>query len=99
MLELVNNILVEVIAAIAEQERLTTKQRREEGVAAMPIVDGKRVSSKTGRGFGRPKLECDHALLDELVVKNERGELSVEECCKRLGVGRTTWFAMKKRTA
>ena len=54
VLEMVNNILIEVLGAVAEQERKKTKQRQAEGIAAMPVVDGKRVSVKTGRGFGRP---------------------------------------------
>ena len=99
VLELVNNILIEVIAAIAEQERKTIKQRQREGIDAMPVVDGKRVSAKTGREMGRPRIECDRALFGELVRMNERGEISVDECCVRLGVSRATWFLMKKRTA
>ena len=31
--EMINNILIEVLASIAEQERLTTRQRQEEGIA------------------------------------------------------------------
>ena len=53
VLEMVNNILIEVLGAVAEQERKKTKQRQAEGIAAMPIVDGKRVSARTGRSFGR----------------------------------------------
>ena len=57
--DMVNNVLIEVLGAIAEQERITIQARREEGIAAMPVVDGKRVSAKTGRGFGRPKCGAD----------------------------------------
>ena len=31
--EMINNILIEVLASIAEQERLTTRQRQSEGIA------------------------------------------------------------------
>ena len=31
--EMINNILIEVLASIAEQERLTTRQRQAEGIA------------------------------------------------------------------
>ena len=53
VLEMANNILIEVLGTIAEQEWKKIKKRREEGIAAMPVVDGCKVSSKTGRGFGR----------------------------------------------
>lgn len=79
--EMVNNILIEVLGTIAEQEWSKTKKRREEGVAAMPVVDGKRVSGKTGRGFGRPAKEVE--LLE--------GE-SVSEACTRLGISRATYY-------
>lgn len=81
--EMVNNILIEVLGTIAEQEWEKTKRRREEGIAAMPVVDGKRVSSKTGRGFGRAEKEVDLRLLD--------GE-NITDACERLGISRTTYY-------
>lgn len=81
--EMVNNILIEVLGTIAEQEWKKTKQRREEGIAAMPVVDGRRVSSKTGRGFGRAELDVDLSL--------RPGE-NVSEACVRLGISRTTYY-------
>ena len=83
VLEMVNNILIEVLGTIAEQEWTKTKQRREEGIAAMPIVDGRRVSSKTGRGFGRSEKKVDLELRD--------GE-SITDACERLGISRTTYY-------
>ena len=81
--EMVNNILIEVLGTIAEQEWKKTKQRREEGIAAMPVVDGKRVSSKTGKGFGRPEIE---------VTIDKRPDETVEDVCTRLGISRRTYF-------
>ena len=85
--EMVNNILIEVLGTIAEQEWTKTKQRREEGIAAMPIVDGRRVSSKTGRGFGRAEIDVD--------IELHPGE-NVTEACKRLGISRTTYYRKMK---
>lgn len=81
--EMVNNILIEVLGTIAEQEWSKTKKRREEGIAAMPVVDGKKVSSKTGRGFGRAKIEVE--------VNRLEGE-TVAEACERLGISRRTFY-------
>lgn len=66
VLEMVNNILIEVLGAVAEQERKKTKQRQAEGIADMPVVDGKRVSVKAGRGFGRPASEIDDERFEKL---------------------------------
>ena len=83
LIKMVNNVLIEVLSAIAEQERLKIQKRREEGIAAMPVVDGKRVSAKTGRGFGRPSVEVE--------VKQLPGE-TVNDACKRLGISRATFY-------
>jgi len=85
--EMIHNVLIEVLASIAEQEWTKTKQRREEGIAAMPIVDGRKVSSRTGRGFGREAKELDLALRE--------GE-TVTEACKRLGIVRSTYYRRMK---
>ena len=92
VLEMVNNILIEVLGAVAEQERKKTKQRQSEGIAAMPIVNGKRISSKTGRGFGRPKCEVDDRQFENLAQKQKGGLLTVAECCEELGISRASWY-------
>jgi len=84
VLEMVNNILIEVLSAMAEQEWERTTKRREEGVAAMPVDEnGRKVSSKTGRGFGRPAKDIDLAL--------RCGE-TVADAAKRLGISRNTYY-------
>lgn len=83
VLEMVNNILIEVLGTIAEQEWKKIKKRREEGIAAMPVVDGRKVSSKTGRGFGREAVSVDLTL--------KAGE-TVVEACQRLGISRNTYY-------
>ena len=90
--EMVNNILIEVLGAVAEQERKKTKQRQAEGIAAMPVVDGKRVSVKTGRGFGRPASEIDDEQFEKLAQKQKDGLITVADCCRELGISRSTWY-------
>lgn len=89
--EMVNNILIEVMGAMAQQEREKTEKRREEGIAAMPIVNGKRVSTKTGREYGRPAIKIDDDF-EKILKKQKDGELTVAECCKILGISRATWY-------
>lgn len=97
VLEMVNNILFEVLGAIAEQERKTIKQRQSEGIAAMPVVDGKKVSAKTGRGFGRPKHDLSPETVEAYAAKQKSGALTVEQICVELGVSRSTWYAAVKK--
>ena len=90
VMEMVNNILIEVLGAVAEQEREKILERQKEGIAAMPIVNGKRVSTKTGNEYGRPSVEIEG--FEKFLKKQKDGELSVKECCEQLGISRATWY-------
>lgn len=59
MLDMINNILIEVLASIAENERNTIRSRQAEGLDAMPIDrrTGKKISRRTGRCIGRPPVQ------------------------------------------
>lgn len=95
VLEMVNNILIEVLGTIAEQEWKKIKKRREEGIAAMPLdEDGRRVSSKTGRGFGKEK-KCPKNFA-EVYARQKAGELTLKEALAEVGVGRTRWYELAK---
>lgn len=88
VMEMVNNILIEVLGTIAEQEWKKIKKRREEGIAAMPVDEnGRKISSRTGRGFGREAIEVDLTL--------KPGE-SVTAACERLGISRNTYYRKLK---
>ena len=88
--DMINNMLIEVLTTIAEQEVKKIDKRRAEGIAAMPIVNGKKVSAKTGRTYGRPSLV--NLNFEKFLKKQKDGEMTVEECCKELGISRGTWY-------
>lgn len=94
VMEMVNNILIEVLGAVAEQEREKILERQKEGIAAMPIVDGKKVSTKTGRAMGNPGK--DLTAFPKFFEKTKKGELSVMESCRQLGISRTHWYRLCK---
>jgi DNA invertase Pin-like site-specific DNA recombinase len=94
ILEMINNILIEVMGAVAEQEREKILERQKEGIAAMPVVDGKRVSIKTGRPMGNPGKDIQG--FAEFFEKTKNGEKTVTECCKALGISRTHWYRLCK---
>lgn len=71
------------IAGMNQFEREVMLERQAEGIEAMPVVDGRKVSSRTGRGFGRPAKDVELVLID--------GE-TVSAACKRLGIGRATYY-------
>lgn len=96
-LEMINNILIEVFSTLAEQERNKIKQRQREGIDAMPVIDGKKVSHKTGNAYGRPKREVKEFQVYLQKVKN--GESTVVDACKELGISRTQWYRLIKEVA
>ena len=89
--DMINNMLIEVLATMAEQEVKKIDRRRAEGIAAMPVVNGKKVSLKTGRAYGRPVIDTD-AEFEKFLEKQKRGEISVTDCCKALNISRRTWY-------
>lgn len=49
------DLVLQILCYTAEKERENIRKRQRQGIDVMPIVDGKRVSAKTGRPTGRPK--------------------------------------------
>ncbi len=89
--DMINNMLIEVLTSIAEQELKKITKRREEGIAAMPIVNGKKVSTKTGRAIGRQVIDLTDDF-QNFLKKQKDGKITVKECCEQLGISRATWY-------
>jgi DNA invertase Pin-like site-specific DNA recombinase len=94
ILDMINNVLIEVMGAVAEQEREKILERQKEGIAAMPVVDGKKVSTKTGRAMGNPGKDLKD--FPKFFEKTKNGELSITESCRQLGISRTHWYRLCK---
>ena len=98
VMEMVNNILIEVMGAFAEQERENIRKRQAEGIAAMPVDEnGRKVSKKTGRGFGRQEKHPENFL--EIYARQQAGELTLKEALAEAGVGRTRWYELAREAA
>lgn len=88
---LIADIVLKLLAYVAEIEREKIKKRQREGIAVMPVKDGKKISTKTGRAYGRPQAEVDGDF-QKFLEKQKRGEMSVKECCDILKISRSTWY-------
>ena len=98
VMDMVNNILIEVLGAFAEQERENIRKRQEEGIAAMPEDEnGRKVSRRTGRGFGRQEKRPDN--FAEVYARQQAGELTLKEALAEVGIGRTRWYELARETA
>lgn len=84
VLDMVNNILVEVLASIAQQERETIRQRQTEGIA---------VAKAQGKHLGRPKVEKPDNW-NEVIALWKAGEITAVEAMRRTGVKRSTFYKL-----
>ena len=97
LMDMVNNILIEVLGAFAEQERENIRKRQAEGIAAMPVDErGRKISKKTGRGFGRQEKRPDNFV--EVLSRQKAGEITVKEAMELAGVGRTRWYELARES-
>lgn len=85
--EMINNILIEVLASIAEQERLTIRQRQAEGIAA---------AKARGAHLGRPSADYPPAW-DAAFARWRSGELTAVAAMHELGLKRSTFYKLARR--
>lgn len=93
--DMVNSILIEVMASMAEQERVKIGKRQEEGIAAMPVICGKRYSERTHNFAGRPIKRTDE--FAEYYQRFKDGCITVGAACTELGISRATWYNRAKQ--
>ena len=82
--EMVNNILIEVMGTIAEQERLTIKQRQAEGIVA--------VKAK-GKKFGRPAMKKPENF-DAVYASWRNGEITARKAIEMLGMKTSSFYKL-----
>lgn len=97
--DMVNNILIEVLGAIAEEERIKTKQRQREGIDCMPIdpVTGKRKSKKTGKLTGRPVKNEYPKDWEEKYELYKKGTLKAKQMQAMYEWPKSTFYYMIKK--
>ena len=88
-------LMLTVFAGLNAFEREVMLERQREGIAAMKVVDGVRISGKNGRSYGRKSYEVSG--FEEVRGRVERGEMSVTRACKELGIPRSKWYRMVEK--
>lgn len=83
------NMIITNLLAFAEFERAMIRERTMAG-KAIAKAHGKRVD-------GRSPIEI-HGF-EKYLQETKKGNLSVTECCKQLGIGRTTWYKLAKEVS
>ncbi len=84
--EMVNNVLIEVLGTIAQQERLTTRRRQQEGIAA---------ARTRGAHLGRPKV-ARPTNWDDTIRAWREGKITAVKAMELTGVKRSSFYRMAK---
>ena len=82
--EMINNILIEVLASIAEQERLTIRQRQAEGIA---------VAKEQGKHLGRPPAEYPPDW-EKIYTRWKAEEITAVAAMESLNLKRSTFYKL-----
>lgn len=93
--DMITNVLIEVLASIAQAERETIKKRQREGLQAMPVdgKTGKRYSKKTGNPIGRPEIAFPEGW-EEVYNKWRDGAITAVEAMRLLRLKKNTFYKL-----
>lgn len=92
---LISDIVIRLLGYVAQTERENIRKRQAEGIAAMPVDEnGRKISKKTGRGFGRQEKRPEN--FPEVYKRQKLGELSLKEALELTGLGRTRWYELAR---
>lgn len=86
VLDMVNNILIEVLSSIAQQERLTIRQRQQEGIAA---------AKAKGKHLGRPGLVVPENWM-EVYTSWKSGAITAKTAMEQTELKRTSFYKLVK---
>lgn len=86
IISMINAILIEVLASMAEQERIRTLTRQAEGIAAAKLQ---------GKHMGRPKMKIPDGW-DNIYILWKSGKITAVEAMRRLGVKKSSFYKLVK---
>lgn len=87
IIDMVNNVLIEVMASFAEQERRMIKERQAEGIA---------VAKKKGKHLGRPRISYPK-MWEQVYKKWRAGELTAVKAAEDLELTRCTFYNLVRK--
>lgn len=86
VLNMVSNILIEVMASVAEEERVKIHRRQEEGIA---------VAKAKGVRFGRPSVAKPDNY-EQIMALVDSGQLKAVDAMRELGIKKTTYYKLRQ---
>ena len=93
----ISDLVLQILSYVAEKERINTRSRQAAGIAAMQIDDnGKRISKKTGRPYGRPAAFYPDNW-DEVYTRWKNKEITATKAMQLMDLKRNTFYNLVKR--
>ena len=92
LMEMLNNILIEVMGALAEQEHKQIRERQAEGTAQWK----KTKKTKTGRPYGRPPIQKPRNW-DKVYAQWKAKQLTSVEAMRLLGLKKNSFYKLIHR--
>ena len=93
--DMITNIIIEVLASEAEQELERTHSRQMEGIAVMPVVNGKKYSKKKKKFSGRPLIKMP-ANFEEVYGQWKSGSITATKAMELTDLKRNTFYKLAK---
>lgn len=89
----ISDLVLQILSYCAQKERENILTRQKQGIAAMKVVDGKKVSLKTGRPTGRPSIGFPENW-DEIYSKWKNGEITAVAARQLLNLKTNTFYKL-----
>ena len=89
----ISDLVLQILSYCAQKERENILVRQKQGIAAMKIIDGKKVSLKTGRPTGRPAIGFPTDW-NEIYSKWKNGEITAVTARQILSLKTNTFYKL-----
>lgn len=90
------DLVLQILSYVAEKERENTRKRQRQGIDVMPVVNGKKVSNKTGRATGRPSATFPDNWT-EIYTQWKADQITAVKAMEILNLTKSTFYNLVKR--
>lgn len=90
------DLVLQILSYVAEKERENTRKRQRQGIDVMPVVNGKKVSNKTGRATGRPSATFPDNW-KEIYTQWKADQITAVKAMEILNLTKSTFYNLVKR--
>lgn len=90
------DLVLQILSYTAQKEREYNHKRQEQGYAAMPVINGKKVSVKTGKPVGRPEITFPDDW-SEIYTAWKNKKITAVQAMKELNLTKSIFYKLVKK--